>query len=129
MIQGYGRHSNQESNLKYKINNRLSLINVLIVFTIAKNDLKAINDYIGIRKYLTSDSPCNEDAALFGVLAQARYQYLGELTEFILNECPNIVRYLDNIKNEFWPDWDANVRNTQIGFFEFLFKFVLSHIF
>ena len=100
----------------------------LIVFTIAKNDLKAINDYIGTRKYLTGDSPCNEDAALFGVLAQAKYQYLGELTDFILNECPNINRYMDTIKKMYWPDWNANVRNTQIGFFEFLFKYILSKL-
>lgn len=107
-VQGYGKHTNKE------------------IFSIAKSDLKAINDYIGSRKFLTGNSPCNEDAALFGMLAQVRYQYLGELTDYVLNECPNILRYVDTIKNEFWPDWDANVRNTQTGFIEFLFTWLLS---
>jgi hypothetical protein len=48
------------------------------------------------------------------------YQNCGFLTEHIQNECPNIIRYTNTIKDNFWPDWSENIKNTPIGFFGFI---------
>lgn len=96
---------------------------------ITKDDLKAINDYIGTRKYLTGDTVCNEDSSLFGVLSQMYYLHCGEITDYLLIECPNIVRYLDNIKDTYWSDWQDNVRHTPVSSFEFLLNFITNKIF
>lgn len=105
-VQGYGRHTKSE------------------VLQIAKEDLKAINDYIGNRKYLTGDTVCNEDSALFGILAQMYYLHCGEISDFLLTECSNIVRYLDTIRDDFWPDWQDHIRSTPVSSFEFFLDFV-----
>jgi hypothetical protein len=87
--------------------------------------IKAINDYIGSsRTYLTGDSACNEDAAIFGILCQLVYQDCGEITEYIKNECPNIIRYTNNIIAQYWPDWNKNIRETPIRLFSFLANYV-----
>lgn len=96
----------------------------LLVLQIAKEDLKAINDYIGNRKYLTGDTVCNEDSALFGILAQMYYLHCGEISDFLLTECSNIVRYLDTIRDDFWPDWQDHIRSTPVSSFEFFLDFV-----
>lgn len=64
-LQGYGRHSEQE------------------VVEIGKDDLKSINDFIGNKKFLMGDKPCNTDAAVFGMVAQFIYHDNGDLNKFV----------------------------------------------
>ena len=86
----------------------------------------SINDYIENKKYLTGETVCNEDAALFGVLSLLIYQDCGKITDYVKNECPNLIRYMDNIKVTYWPDWNDNIRHNVIGFVSFLFKTLYS---
>lgn len=50
-FQGYGRHTEEE------------------VERISRQDLQALNDHIGDKPYLMGDKPCEEDCAVFGMIA------------------------------------------------------------
>lgn len=88
-FQGYGRHTKEE------------------VYEIGKKDLKAINDLIGNEnKFLFGNDVCDADAALFGTLSQFMHHCYGPLNDYLINECPNCLRLINNIKNEYWKDWN-----------------------
>jgi hypothetical protein len=67
-LQGYGRHSENE------------------VVQIGKDDLKAINDYIGNKKFIMGDEICDLDASVFGMLTQFVYHDKGPINHFINSE-------------------------------------------
>ena len=52
--------------------------------------------------------------------SQLIYQDCGVLTDFVHNKCPNIIRYINTIKNNFWPDWLENIRTIPVGFFRLI---------
>jgi len=87
-IQGYGRHTKEEC------------------MSIGEQDLKALNDYLQGKKYLAGDKPCNEDASVFGIVAQLVFADRGSMNKFIKEKCPNVQAYIENMKNTYWPDWD-----------------------
>lgn len=91
--------------------------------------LKSLNDFLEGKKFLIGDKPCNEDASVFGAVAQTVYTETGTLNQFIMSEmqfyytlftlykkskfssviqdeCPNIVAYIENMKVTYWPDWN-----------------------
>ena len=64
-VQGYGRHTSEE------------------VYKIGKEDLSALENFIGKKKYLFGDEPCNEDAVLFAFTAQLVYLDKGPFNKFL----------------------------------------------
>ena len=66
------------------------------------------NFEIGDKKYILSDdNPTNLDATLFGHLVQFLYIPMDfPQKTFVREQCPNLVKYVDRIREEFWPDWD-----------------------
>lgn len=42
-----------------------------------------MNNFLDGRKFLLGDKPCNEDAAVFGLVAQMVYTESGTLNKFI----------------------------------------------
>lgn len=87
--QGMARHSQEE------------------VLEIARQDLKAIADFMGQKKFLMGDEPCETDCVLFGMLSQIYWQAPGKPTNKVLTEqFPSLVAYTERMKTTFWPDWD-----------------------
>lgn len=68
VAQGYARHDKDE------------------VYQIGRDDMKAINDFIGEKKFLMGEKVCNEDASLFGGLCQIMYHDKGPLNEFLMSK-------------------------------------------
>ena len=64
-VQGYGRHTSEE------------------VYKIGKEDLSALENFIGKKKYLFGDEPCNEDAVLFAFTSQLVYYDNGPFNKFL----------------------------------------------
>ena len=60
------------------------------MFSIGRKDLSALNEFLAGKKYLIGDSPCNEDAAIFGIVAQIVYTENGTLSNFIKSKSHNI---------------------------------------
>jgi glutathione S-transferase len=62
---------------------------------------------LGDRKYFGGDEPCQEDAGIFGILAQCLWGLPDSPYEKLLNvELKNLKDYLLRIKETAWPDWD-----------------------
>jgi hypothetical protein len=66
--QGYGRHSKEE------------------LYSIGKDDMKALNDIIGNKKYfLSNEYFCDVDAAVFGLVCQVAYHANGVLHDYYIS--------------------------------------------
>ncbi|KAK7091791.1 hypothetical protein V1264_009430 [Littorina saxatilis] len=85
--QGMGRHSSEE------------------VVHIARKDLTALSDYLGTKRFLMGDQPCEEDCAIFGQLSQLYWQLTGPTSNMFKEEFPRLVSYCERMKDRFWPDW------------------------
>ena len=87
--QGIGRHSQAEQR------------------EMGVTGMRAILAILGDKKYLMGDTPCDEDSCLFGSLCWVMYNipeknfYNGELRKL-----PNLVAYVERMRDEFWKDWD-----------------------
>ncbi|XP_067666046.1 failed axon connections homolog [Haliotis asinina] len=87
--QGLGRHTEVE------------------VTQMFKKELQALSDFIGDRKFLMGDEPCESDCAVFGQLSQFYWHFLGTGHEnLIRDEYPSLAAYCERMKETFWPDWD-----------------------
>ncbi|KAK7091792.1 failed axon connections homolog isoform X2 [Littorina saxatilis] len=85
--QGMGRHSKDE------------------VLHIARKDLTALSVFIGTKRFLMGDQPCEEDCAIFGQLSQLYWQLTGPTSNMFKEEFPRLVSYCERMKDRFWPDW------------------------
>ncbi|XP_067666077.1 failed axon connections homolog [Haliotis asinina] len=87
--QGLGRHTEEEGTGMFK------------------NDLQSLSDFIGTKKFLMGDEPCETDCAVFGQLSQVYWHFRGTGHENILKDkYPNLANYCERMKETFWPDWD-----------------------
>ncbi|KHJ81416.1 hypothetical protein OESDEN_18898, partial [Oesophagostomum dentatum] len=69
---------------------------------IGSDDIRAISKYLGTKHYFTGFKPTRIDATLFAVLAEIVYApYESEHLDVIKNECPNILEYVERIKNRY----------------------------
>ncbi|CAC5358794.1 unnamed protein product [Mytilus coruscus] len=85
---GMGRHSSDE------------------VYHIMELDLKAVSDFLGNRKFLLGDKPCQADCSVFGFIGNAYWQSFGSPVESRIKEYRNLCDYCERMKETFWPDWD-----------------------
>ncbi|VDL79097.1 unnamed protein product [Nippostrongylus brasiliensis] len=81
---------------------------------IGSDDIRAISNFLGTKHYFCGFKPTRIDAAMFAVLAQIVYApFDNEHLEIVKRECPNIMEYVERIKNRYWPDWgDATTKFT-----------------
>ncbi|GMS99841.1 hypothetical protein PENTCL1PPCAC_22016 [Pristionchus entomophagus] len=88
--QGMGRHNADE------------------LVEMGKEDLKAISIYLGDKPYFGGDRPTTIDATMFGHLASIVYikSADGILLKYITETCPNLVQFVQRIKEKYWPDWE-----------------------
>uniref|UniRef100_A0A0B7A2G2 GST C-terminal domain-containing protein n=1 Tax=Arion vulgaris TaxID=1028688 RepID=A0A0B7A2G2_9EUPU len=83
------------------------------VMQIMDDDLKAISQILGEKKFLFGDKledVTEFDCALFGQLCQLVWQVpdcpvSGDITD----KFPNLVKYCEEMKSAFWPDWDERL--------------------
>ncbi|CAI9724092.1 Hypothetical predicted protein [Octopus vulgaris] len=89
--QGIGRHSRSE------------------VEHIAMGDLKALSDFIGEKKFLMGDKPCETDCAIFGIIAVTKQMPKSSFCTKIIEDgiFPNLTAYFERMKDMYWPDWVA----------------------
>ncbi|XP_037029197.1 failed axon connections homolog isoform X2 [Bradysia coprophila] len=86
--QGIGRHSYDE------------------IVEMMHSSCEALSIILGNKKFLLGDEPCEDDAAVFGLLAQALYSSPGAPFHAMFEKCPNIVQYVERMKSIYWPDWN-----------------------
>jgi len=76
---------------------------------VAKKDLTALSNFLGDKRFLFGDRPSTVDATLFGTLAQFVFTPINsdKIRPFIEQNTPNLVEFVNRIKAEYWPDWEA----------------------
>jgi hypothetical protein len=97
--QGYARHTKDECKIVFIhiFNIWLYLKKNLIffqVYEIGLIDLKAFEDFLGDKKYLMGDKICNEDASMFGGLAQVINHDRGPFNTFVMSWFKHFLIYL-----------------------------------
>ncbi|CAC5358654.1 Failed axon connections homolog [Mytilus coruscus] len=85
---GIGRHSQDE------------------IYHIMDLDLMALSDFLGDKKFLLGERPCEEDCAIFGQLAEWYWQSFGHRSGPVIKNYKNLCDYCERMKETFWPDWD-----------------------
>ncbi|KAK3087452.1 hypothetical protein FSP39_006055 [Pinctada imbricata] len=65
---GMGRHTQEE------------------VYQLLDEDLQALSDFLGDKKFIVGDNPCQEDCAIFGLLAELYWESFGDRTEQIFQK-------------------------------------------
>jgi len=85
--QGIGRHSQDE------------------VVKIMCDDLRTISTFLGDKKFLLGDEPCEEDAAVFGHLAEIVWNCPNSPYEkLVYEELGNIKDYCMRMQKTYWPE-------------------------
>jgi len=71
-------------------------------------DMNAIGVILGNNKFLLGDEPCEEDAAVFGFMAQMLWGFpsVSPFAKVAKEKFPNVVDYCNRLKETFYPDWD-----------------------
>jgi len=89
VAQGVGRHSKED------------------VIEIMAQDLRALSAFLGSKPFLLGNEPCEDDAAVFGELAEVVWAMPGSPYETLVNgELKNLKDYCLRMKTTFWPDWE-----------------------
>ncbi|XP_046551636.1 failed axon connections homolog isoform X2 [Haliotis rubra] len=87
--QGLGRHTEEEG------------------IEMLKKDLQSMSDFIGTKKFLMGDEPCETDCTVFAHLSQVYSQFTRTGYDNMLKDkYPNLAAYCERMKEVFWPDWD-----------------------
>jgi len=86
-VQGYGRHSKDE------------------IYHIGKQDLTAVSQFLGEKKFLFGDRPGAEDAALFAYVANVAFYDKGPLGAHLRSECDNLIKFFERVRSTYWPEW------------------------
>ncbi|XP_070539810.1 failed axon connections homolog [Ptychodera flava] len=95
---GIGRHTEKE------------------LFSIVQKDLRAISTFLGEKKFLFGDEPCEYDCAIFGQLAQLLWcPFPGSPQQILIKgELRNIEEYCNMMKERFWPDWEQCILGDKV---------------
>ncbi|CAG2230122.1 Failed axon connections homolog [Mytilus edulis] len=76
------------------------------VYHIMELDFKALSNFLGNKKFLLGDKPCQADCSVFGLLSNAYWQSFGTPVESTIKKYKNLCDYCERMKETFWPDWD-----------------------
>ncbi|XP_014671562.1 PREDICTED: failed axon connections-like isoform X1 [Priapulus caudatus] len=75
---------------------------------IVSDQIHAISNFLGTKKFLMGDNPTSVDAWMFCHLSQVVYVPLDHPhREIISKECPNVQEYTNRVRDTFWPDWNT----------------------
>lgn len=90
-IQGYGLHSQQE------------------VYQIGNEDLKALRDFLGNKKYFFGgDQMTLLDIEAFTYVTGVLFYDRGQFNAFLRTDCPSLVRHFQSIQAKYFPEWNMN---------------------
>jgi glutathione S-transferase len=75
---------------------------------IAKQDLLILSFYLGDKPYFFGTKPTTVDATAFGQLVTLTDTPLtsSAIKPYMEQTTPNLIKFVNRIKQNFWPDWD-----------------------
>lgn len=86
---GIGRHSKEE------------------IYSIAENNLRAVSQLLGKKKFVMGNKPCLLDAAVFGLVSVFLWNVPNSpQAKLIRSELKNLEAHCYAIREDYYPDWD-----------------------
>jgi len=77
------------------------------IYKMTGEDLHTVSKLLGNKKFFGGDEPCEDDCAIFGMVAQALWGMPGSAIEKIAHdELPNLKPYCERMIKLCWPDWE-----------------------
>ncbi|CAB9529206.1 Failed axon connections homolog [Seminavis robusta] len=77
------------------------------IWAFSNDDIQALSDILGDKKYFFGDVPTLADCAVFGHLSQFLFIPIDfPQRAYMKEQCPNLVQFVDNFQREHWPDWE-----------------------
>lgn len=78
------------------------------IYQLTADDLRSVSVILGNKKFICGNDPCEDDSAIFGVLAQSVWGVPGSCFETLVHEeLTNLKGYCERMRDEFWPDWNS----------------------
>ena len=71
---------------------------------ILNDNLSAISNYLGDKKYFFGDQISTIDITLFSFLVQVRPRGIVRQLEGVLDKYPNLLRFIANFEKNYWPE-------------------------
>jgi len=82
------------------------------IYELGMADWKALSQFLGSKRFMCGDEMTTVDCCAFAHLCQILNIPLNHpFKPFILEQCPNLVQYVERIRNKLWSDWDELGRN------------------
>lgn len=80
------------------------------VYHLVNQDIQAVSDYLGEKRFMMGEKASLVDAAVFGIMANLLWvDTTSPMHDKITKECENIETFCNTMKETFWPDWDEVV--------------------
>lgn len=77
------------------------------IVQIGAEEIQAISNYLGEKKFLMGETPSMVDCWMFGHLTQITDCPIDYPFKSLLkSDCRNVVEYVDRIRDMYWPDYD-----------------------
>jgi len=82
---------------------------------LCSKDLRAVSDIMGSNRFLLGSEPCQDDAAVFGMLSVALWGLPNSPYEALVkDELTNLKDYCMRLKELYYPDWEKCIRVPKI---------------
>jgi glutathione S-transferase len=75
--------------------------------TLLNENLTAISNYLGQKKFFFGDQVSTIDSILFATLIQIEPREIVPQFEGLLKKYPNLITYLETLKKQYWPEFSS----------------------
>lgn len=82
---------------------------------LGKSDLKALSESLGDRDYFFGKEIHQLDIVAFAHIAQFVFVPVESLNKWMEQETPNLISFVNRIKEKYWPDWDEICQSLEIN--------------
>ena len=80
-----------------------------------KEDLKSLSDLLGTEDYFFGKQIHQLDVVAFAHISQFVFVSFGGIKEWMETETPNLISFVNRIKEKYWPDWDEICQTLEIN--------------
>lgn len=104
-----------KSNVQQTIGHGLGRHTTEEILEFGKEDLKNLSQYLAEKPFFFGAEPHLLDCVAFAHLCQFIYVPFEGIVEFMEQECPNLISFVDRMKECYWSDWDEICRTLELN--------------
>ncbi|XP_064458700.1 failed axon connections-like [Ornithodoros turicata] len=104
-----------KSNVQQTIGHGLGRHTTEEILEFGKEDLKNMSQYLGEKQFFFGSEPHLLDCVAFSHLCQFIYVPFEGIVQFMEQECPNLLAFVNRMKERYWPDWDEICQTLELN--------------